>query len=351
MRGRDELDRLVTGAHRRRLLSLAGECLILGAAALLSAATVAVLGGDEARRPAVWSAAALCGALIAASRWMGSGREKRATAHRLDRGLDMGGALTTACEPRAASPLRRLLVRRVAEGADGGRARGLFPPPSPALLALPLAAGALLALAVRTAGPSEADPGDLERLAQALASARGAALSAPAGEDAGPQASRSDLAGRLERLAGRLAGIRQGPPSDPDRRDAALTALSKLERELGELEARLPEGGPRRELERARLLATEARRRLAGVPGTPSGAGSGAGEEPGGGTPSGPMLADGAAERTMSGPPREGAPPPDAGGAATPEPGVLAGRWWPEEHDGIVSRWVEHRRQASPRGD
>ena len=78
MRGRDELDRLVTGAHRRRLLSLAGECLILGAAALLSAATVAVLGGDEARRPAVWSAAALCGALIAASRWMGSGREKRA---------------------------------------------------------------------------------------------------------------------------------------------------------------------------------------------------------------------------------------------------------------------------------
>ena len=129
MRGRDELDRLVTGAHRRRLLGLAGECLILGAAALLSAATVAVLGGDEARRPAVWSAAALCGALIAASRWMGSGREKRETAHRLDRGLDMGGALTTACEPRAASPLRRLLVRRVAEGADGRRARGLFPLP------------------------------------------------------------------------------------------------------------------------------------------------------------------------------------------------------------------------------
>ena len=320
-------------ARRRWGVMRAAESALFGlAAAVLTVAAASLSGGAPLHRHAL-AAAAVSGALAAATWWMERRRTPRQIARRIDGGLGRGGDFLTAFEREGAvrNRLERTLVTRVAREVDPAAVRRTVRPPSVALLAVPLVAAALLVLALD------------------LAERRGGR--------AGPHL--WNLAVELGRAAG------EGDPgADPELAAWAETALALAEqppppadlaRELERIRTGLEAPGrSEAELGRARDLVQRLLAELGGspavaaalAPGEPARSGPvGLAESGEGRTMTGsPSLAEGAGGGSVSAPEGVAAAPP-----VSPEAGVLAGRWWDERYDAIVSGWREAReRRESP---
>jgi hypothetical protein len=317
---------LVRLARRRYGAKRSVEGLLLGLAAGGGTLAAAVLSGATLASPDAFALAALSGVLCAVT-WLYEGRRSQdEMARRIDGGLASGGAFLTAyeCEQRAAGPLEGALVARVHAAVGPRDVRRTISPPSVAFAAAPLFAAALVFLALEH-GPDPA----LVRARPALR-ALAAELGAAAAGSAAPA---GDPVAELAAEAARLA---PGSSAAPE----LAGALRELRADLARASAEAPSAA----LERADELAAGVLADLTGAPADERprpAAGGGAAES----------LAQGEARSTMggsspaAGDASEASVAPEAAvaepGAGAERAGVIAGRWWDERYDAIVTAWIE----------
>lgn len=348
-----ELVRSRVAFARRGLASvygLQGLCCGLGAAALALAA--GVHAGAELGDRGLFLVALVDGLLVAAAFAWEQRRDARQVARRVDRALELEGALVTAWEVEGrAQPgrLGRRLGRQVAATCSGPEMLRAVLPASAPFLALPFVAIALLFGALEEAR-YEPSALDLEALARDVQ----AGLASLSGDGAGEGAaslSRAqeqelrELLSEVSDLRRRLPeqGLSSGELADVQER------VTELSRELADSE------GARRQLERTLSSLDAARMALEGreehsmggqaaapdeAGGAPESGGAGAEADGSGGT----GLAPGAEDGRMVGQVSPPTPP-----TSRPEAGVLGSRAWPRGYEGLVRRWVESRRAAGAR--
>jgi hypothetical protein len=315
--------------------------------ALLTTLAAAVLSGARLSAGAAYAAGSIAAAACAATWMFERQRSAGQIAARMDRRLDQNGALLTAfeCEESGAGPaVQRALVARVARQLRPEGVRACVPAPSLAFAALPALATALLAWTLEAGAPRDRGS-DLAALSRAVAASLAVAT--------GPSEAADGTSARLAELAQRLRAA-----SEPGRKPAPAGELEEIEAEL----ARLAENSAAKPELRARLeAARELARAAAAGPETRDGRPARRESDPGRGS----GLANGSAGSTMAGSPTRGtlpraaaepfpadeSAPAPAPGEQPPEVGTLAGRWWPERYDALVSDWIESRRAAQTPGE
>jgi len=316
------------------------ESLLFGCAATMATLAAAVSTGVRPGLPGAWCVALLAGTAAGLAWWLEHRRERHGLARLLDRRLHHQGALLAAhdAEQRGRdTACARLLRRRVLDRLRAREAvRSILPPLAPPVIA-PLLGAFLLAGAIeRTRAAERLALPDPERLAAGLSAQLGGIRAEAAEgetEAVDPSAVRA-LFGLEERARALQAGLEAGAPA-PD----LQAEIRALDRGLFEQAARL---GAHPELEkelsaaRAWLDGTRAalEAQLAEGAGAP-GAGDRAGRPVAGG--GGALSPIPSTDRSAPGGPR----------ASTPEPASSAtGTWWSGEHDPVVERWIESRRDA-----
>lgn len=336
----------------RGLASVRGvESVAVALAAGTGALAAAVCSGARLSDGGPWWAAGVA-ALLAGATWaieahLGGG----ALAARIDRELELNGALLTAWEVEGearfaegrAGRLGELLARTVAERVPAKRMLRAVLPVSAPLFALPFAGAILLFLALESARhrPIEQDLGLLSRsVGDQLAGLAGAASGdTPEGAEGLTPRELRELAG----VAREAEGLAREDLESGD-------ALEELRERLGLLEERLPaESELRERLEEAAetldsaLLALE-RSRPDGEdeegPGSSDSGEPAGGRDDGSGGRPGSGLASAAPDDTMG----------DSGSrtsarVGTGERGVLSGPAWSEAYESIVNRWVASLRE------
>jgi hypothetical protein len=305
--------------------------VLLGAAAGGATTAAAVFSGASLGSLDTATLALVTAALCAAT-WL---YERRRSRSELVRGIDgrlaSAGAFATAveCEERGAGPLDAALVARVAARVGPREVRGTISPPSIAFVAAPVFAAALVLMALEHA------PDRSRFAAQPALRALAAELGAQA-----EGASSTDPVLELAAEAQRLASEAAAPGEVPER-------LRRLHEEVEALAGESPG------LDRAEELADAALEALTGdprpdrspLPERASAAGSARSDG------ASAHLAQSAAGSTMGGSPSrtQGAGdgslssvgPADTTGSVEREAGVIAGRWWDERYDEIVTAWIE----------
>ena len=345
----------------------AAESFLLAVSA--AATTMAVLVLEAPGPPSLASLDSWCLALVAGA-FCGAGwhLEHRLdafeVARALDRRLRHQGGLVTAFELEnrgADAPMARLLVARVLFRLRAGEAlRSMFPP-----LAVPVAAPilgiGLLAFALEE-GRVRSDAGAaLSEFTLGMAEALELVEAGVLVSDPDTDRPRREHADRVLAAARRARDLARRSASLAERPDEAWRELGALDDELADLTARLVDRPALREgLEQARAWAAAARMGLdpeAGASGVAAGNGA---------------VASGGEEGTMSGSqprgtePDPGAAPPieavdpehpdSSSGAGSDDPDPWSpqevgtiGSYWPPEYDGVVSGWIELRRQRTTR--
>jgi hypothetical protein len=346
---------LVDAAVRRARAGWASESFALGLCAALVVDVAAIESRADWNAPATLAAAAIGGIACGTTWWLERSRDRSEIARRVDRHLAQNGALATAFEldtrettfvpDAAAATFARLLASRaLAALPERAVTRGV-PAPSPAFLAAPMIAAAVLAFAL------ERDP----RLPRDLAELAGK-ISVQLSSASGSTPDDALAVERLHATAAQLENVAAQRRADP----AELAAgLSQAERDLATLLAHAPpDAAARPELQAARDATSALLARLAETSARGSGSVGNAAETTGFGADGASKLANDAAPRTMSGPPRPAeplgspdvtaAPPTDIDQSPSPEPGTVAGRWWPTQYDQVVASWLSARAASQP---
>jgi len=334
----------------RGLAGLRGlESVLVAIAGFTAGLAAVVQSGGTLEAGAAWIVASICAGLSGGSWGFAHLQTPPEVARAIDLGLEEEGALFTAweLEGRAEpSELGRLLGRDVA-GRRTARAmlHAILPATAP-VLALPFLAAMALFLALEgTRGDStEVDLSLLSaKLSDDLSGLRGAdAGAAPSGAEDLSQAELAALA-QLARDASRTQdAIRRG---EVDAREE----LEALQERLGELESSVPAGSElREELDQAAATIDSALMALDPPPAASEGAGAGAETAAEGSTPGtevAPEGQDGTIARFKTEPdPGQGV---ESHEVDAPASGVLSGPSWPAAFDGIVSRWIEARREPA----
>ncbi len=338
----------VARARRRTGLGRAVQTLSVALCAAAAVALALELDGAALRGAQAWIAAGLCATLAGSIWWREQHLDAAEFARRLDRRLELGGALFTTLEARSrgAHAFAGLLEARTANALRPSELPRAAPPPALGWLAAPaLAVGAWLAAAqLRT----PADP-ELVALARdvraALDGSRDASRSGAVG---GSEALRREA----EAAAAQLARVAASPRVDEGE---LARALDRLESRMAALEGGADAPNAENAVLREQLRA--AARRLGLPSGAPPGVPSGVRTQ---GADLGSPLQSGPGERTMTGStddarlrelPADERPAPRAvpvpGPILAPAPSergeaaLLAGRWWPPEHDSVVAAWRE----------
>jgi hypothetical protein len=381
------LVQLVNAAQRVLASIRAAECALVGASAGCVTVAAAVLSGDEGASSGVRALAALVASLAALMWWLERRPETGAAARRIDRAEGRSGELVTAFElaTRGASAARKseiadLLAARASSRLSMRRCMRAVLPSSIALLALPCAALAVLALSVEAThdeGPERA----IESAAGSLA-AEARHVRAAAARSAARGAGGADTAAKLQALAedaerGRRELLaRSAAPSAPPGIDAQLGAhearLNELARESTDRSVASELEAAQRSIRSARdALAAAGRKEASHTTETDVSAGTGATRTgaSGAGSASSPPTTAGHAMQERSPTPDSGARIAASGethaskperraseldnstrtsehGPVSTEHGLDAGRWWPARYDAVVERWVESRRDA-----
>jgi hypothetical protein len=388
-----ELAHLLAVAWRVVVSIRVAECAIVGASAGCVTIGAAVASGAAEASTQARAIAALVALLAALMWWIERRPDVGAVARRIDRAEDRSGELVTAFEIAArrahnARPTEvgDLLAARAASSLSLARCLRAAAPSSVALLALPCAAVAVLALAIDVSrdGVSRdgADEVEVESAAASLAaeaqhvraaSARIAARGASAADAAAEMRALANDAERMRRdllaksmtpsqAAAELASNEARVRALVDRELADRSVAADLDAALGAIRAARDDF--------ARADGASSRSRAAAVSAGAEGASdrgadasvaaapppvSSPGDVRGGGERSRDADAraatraeDHAVSRSSSpvDSPRDGSPAESANPIRTDERGLDAGRWWPSRYDGVVERWVESQRDA-----
>jgi len=330
---------LVGAAARRLAWTRAAQSCSLALCTVFVVAAAIELDGADFAGASAFGVAVLCGVSVAAVWWREQSLAPHEVARLVDRRLELRGAFATAheAEQRAlssssfsSSSLARALAARAAKSLGVSQLRRALPPPAFVWLAAPILSASmwLAADAVRPAAAPEL-AALAERLRESVANLPGAGSEqvrerAEQLAQAARAADPAPLVRALERAVEALRALDEG-----------AAGAAGLELELQALEQR---------------LAAAARRLGAGAnaPGNDGGGGS--------------ALQSGAQQRTMAGStddghnrrhpaleratPGELSPQPLVPSVDAPESAVLAGRWWPAQHDAVVDAW---RRGEAPR--
>ena len=334
--------RRVLAAFRALSLARGVECFLIGAGSLLGVLAVLVWEGNELGSASAWLAASGCALLAGASWWFEHSPRPDGVARRLDRRLGMDGMLFTAWEAEGrAEGLGGLLSQRVASKVPGRRALDAVLPASAPLLVLPFLGAGMLAFAL-DARAEDVDPS--ERIIELTRAARAHIRDAEAAGDLTPLVM-DDLSALAEASEALLSELdTELPALDSTSFESVLDELDRLREEVpvGEEASRA--------LDHAEELLEAARETYAGgveQDGEGSGGDSSDLEEGEGGR-SGPSGG------TISGlDPRAQTPPspPDGNGWRGPDGALGPGTYWPEEHRGVVRRWIESARTRALEND
>ena len=263
-------------------------------------------------------------------------------ARRLDRRLGMDGMLFTAWEAEGrAEGLGGLLSQRVASKVPGRRAFEAVLPASAPLLVLPFLGAGMLAFAL-DARVDDVDPSD--RLIELTRAARAHIKDAEAVEDLSSLVM-DDLGALAEASEALLSEL------DTDSSNLAPNSFESVLDEIDRLREEVPAGEEAsRALDHAEELLEAARDAYGGgfeqdgeglgKDSSDMGQGEGGRAGPSGGTMSG---LDPRAETPPS--------PPDGNGWRGPDGALGPGTYWPEEHRGVVRRWIESARTRALEND
>lgn len=359
---------IVRRAWRALVVRRIFEATAVAAAALIACVAAAVRSGADPLHAEAWVAAGVVGWLAWGSWWLEHRPREAAVARRLDR----DGALVTAfeCEIRG-SPTRvqELLSRRVAHDLAARGPPRVARAPALAILAAPLAAGALLALALE--GGESISARAIRARTRALAEHANALVAAVEDDQEALSTEDSEAVRELARSAAALASTNAAVPALADLESRAWALAAGLSKERVRVRRALEEAAARAG-DLADLLARNGAPGI-GLAASPSGLASGeraspreavpdpaasrgsAIAGPGQGAPAGGEsrtgMAAGPADVTMPrlDPDQRGAPAPDPAAAPASEQGLSAVRWWPRRFDTIVERWVERQRTSSDR--
>lgn len=332
-------------AVRRARAGWIGESLALGLAAAIAVDVAALASGAPWSDPASLAASALGGVACAATWWVERRRDRLEVARSLDRRLAQDGALTTALElgeREGSDSFARVLAQRALAMLPARAVARAVPSPSPAFVAAPLIAAAVLAFALERA-PSTSS--EVRRLAGRAADSLSAAAEANRDDSALAEDLR-DVAAQLRKVA--------------ERGQAVSPELERRARELDHaladrLQSDPPAGAAREQLATARDATSALLAQAAGAGGVEGIAGITA-ENGSSQSPDSSALARDAAARTMSGPPQRTESSRDVIATTEPsssaphaEPGTTAGRWWPPQYDAIVARFAAAREATEQR--
>jgi len=349
----------VASVVRRTRLGLSaarwGESVLLGVAAMCLTLAVARIEGAGPDSLEIWAVALLAGAFAGAAWRLAHRLDEHGVARAIDRRLRHRGALVTAFEieeRNVQTPLARILCARVLGRLRTREALQALAPPIVLPLVAPLAAVALLALALeRGRADGTAGPVDMRAAVEEL---EGLTLQALTARDEG--AVDTETVGELLTLRRRVESLAAAVARGDEAPETTLAEVEALDRELGALAPRV-----RREPEIAGMLEAvrpylDAARMGLSSPGEEPGAGEGGI----GGDSGGASLTEGGEHGTMSGSDVPGAvadPGDLRDERAGSEAGSIAGSWWAADYDDIVARWIEilrdeHReRDRSPNPD
>jgi len=335
----------VRTAFRALALARGVECALIGSGTLLVLLAVLAWEGALLGSFSPWAVAVGCGGFAAATWWLEHNPRPDGVARRLDKRLGLDGMVFTAWEvERQEDELGGLLSERVASRVPRRRALDAVLPASAPLLVLPFLGAGMLAFALDVR-EAEEDPG--QRTLEYTRSARGHLAEATALEELP-----SELIEELQALGEASEALLEGLEAEPSAAEGP--AFDELLEEIGRLREEVPAGEETfRALDRAEELLEAARLALAGAEGSPELGGSGAGSQDTEGGGSGHSDAQGG---TISGlDPRDlTAETPALAGEEWrgPEGALGPGTYWPEEHRGVVSRWIEQTRaRARDRDD
>jgi len=327
-----------------RALTLARwvECALICAGTLLGTLAVLAWEHNPLGSIAAWSVALGCGVLAAATWWFEHSPRPAGVARRLDRRLGMDGMLFTAWEFEGEEKqLGGLLSQRVAARVPRRRALDAVLPASAPLLVLPFLGAGMLAYAL-DARELEVDP--TLRLLELTREARGHISDAGSGEELSPEVEErlKELGAASEEILRELEG--ETPSSSASDFEELLVEIERLREEV-------PAGDEAaRALDHAEELLEAAQLALGEVSGGRNeGRGLGTFDEDGG--PDGRADAPGG---TMSGLDPRADTPSDGLSQEIwegPEGALGPGTHWPEEHRGVVRRWVEEKRTQEPESD
>lgn len=323
--------------HAARL----AECACLGLAACLVTLAAAVASGARPLTSAALLAAGLSALACGVAWWHEQRRTLAQVAHRLDAGLGREGALVTAfeCAGRAErGALEELLLEREARDLVPASGRRAIAPPSVAFVAAPLIAAAVLSLALEHS-PQPGTPGQVRGGGAGALAGGELAGGEPGADVAAETGGESDLV-----ASGSSPLAAPAPAPTPANAESPAGSLAEAGGDApnGDSAGSAASNGP--------LAGTEL---AAGTEVQPP-------ESPAQGTSSGSALAHGDAGSTMAG------SATGAGAAMSqtnesssstrtplegdaPEPGVVAGRWWPAHYDAIVRDWTAARGEEQQR--
>jgi hypothetical protein len=332
------VEEIVRDARLGRLAAgVLESALRAGAALFLCLAAGLVSGAGEVRGELV-AAAALAGVATGLASWQRVRASPAGVARLLDRRLGFDGALATAFEVAGApgrGELAELLVERVGARLERGAAlRAAWPSFAWPIAALCAAAALFAAGGELSPKPASRTRAELVReLVSALEAAgqsvQGALVGAEpdaalakdlqavleAARELGPEPRESGVAELTESLEGLLSR------ASPKQRDDLLLAQGWLAALSGDLPASGAAGARGSETGSAAEAVTGA---------SPEGTIGGSTPPSGGGVAS-------AGSSVNRGP---DAPAGVTRPAGRSEAGTTADVWWPERHDGVVSRWV-----------
>jgi len=334
--------RRVRVAFRALAVARGVECALICSGTLLGTLAVLAWEHNQLGSIAAWSVALGCGVFAAATWWLEHSPRPAGVARRLDRRLGLDGMLFTAWEAeREREGLGGLLSARVAARVPRRRALDAVLPASAPLLVLPFLGAGMLAF-VLDARASEGDP--IDRLLELTREARGHIADARSGE-LSPEA--EDQLRALDAASNALLTELEDEPST-----SSGQAFKELLAEIERLREEIPAGEEAsRALDHAEELFEAARLALGEEGEKPDGGGPGMGTLDEDGVEGGRGDALGG---TMSGlDPRAEASPTGiaSGGWEGPEGALGPGTHWPEEHRGVVRRWVEEVRIQEPERD
>lgn len=327
--------RRVLAAFRALALARGVECLLIGAGSLLGVLAVLVWDGNPLGSYSAWAVASGCSFFAAAAWWFEHIPKTDGVARRLDRRLGMDGMLFTAWEEEGrAEGLGGLLSVRVASRVPARRALDAVLPASAPLLVLPFIGAGMLAFALDVRA-EQVDPS--ERLLELTRAARAHISDAQAAGELSPEVigDLNDLAEASNELLSEL---------EADFSLGETESFESLLDEIVRLRQEVPAGEEAsRALDHAEELLEAARDALGGGAQADGGSlvtdsseieqGEGGRSGPHGGTMSG---LDPRAQTSPS--------PPDGNGWRGPDGALGPGTYWPEEHRGVVRRWIESAR-------
>lgn len=335
--------RRVRSAFHALTVARGVECALIGAGTLLGTLAVMVWERNPLDSLDAWCVAVACGALAGGTWWSEHSPKPSGVARRLDRKLSMDGMLFTAWESeRDEGAMGGLLSDRVVARVPKRRALEAVLPASAPLLVLPFLGAGMLAFALDVR-VSEEDP--TERLRELTRGARGHIAQAGHEGELSPE-----LAAEMEALAAASDALLEGLETSPSSSTAA--ALEELLVEVERLREEVPAGEEAsRALDQAEELFEAARLALGeeGLAMDGEGTGQGSSAEEGGQGGRG-----GAQGGTISGLDPRAETAPDGLTQETwegPEGALGPGTHWPEEHRGVVRRWVEEVRNQETESD